>query len=229
MNKFRLKKVSSNKYCLFYEEKPFITSKGNNILIPLIKSQKKFIKKINSEILKKNSNFIQLLFFSNDIDDKKKKTISESILNFIDTDTVCFRDKGKPELLELQKKRWDNYLYFCKKHFYLDFHINHSIFLKKQKRDTHNKIKKILDKMTNYHLTTLYFLVKISNSIIISLNILFNDTEANLAWKDSNLEYEYNKSMWGEDSDSKKNFLLKKSFFTDIINFISIFDKEQYE
>ena len=59
--------------------------------------------------------------------------------------------------------------------------------------------------------------------------ILFNNTEAGLAWKDSNLEYEYNKSVWGEDSESKKNFLLKKSFFTDIINFLSFFDKEQYE
>ena len=229
MSKFCLKKASSDGYYLFYEEKPFNTSKGNKILIPTIKSQTQFIKKINSEFLKKKSNFMQLLFFSNNIDDTKKKTISESILNFIDTDTVCFRDKGKPELLDLQKKRWDNYLYFCNKYFYLDFHINYSIFLKKQKIDIHSKIKKILNKMTNYHLTTFYFLVKTTNSIIISLNILFNDTEACLAWKDSNLEYEYNKSVWGEDTESKKNFLLKKSFFTDIINFISFFDKEHYE
>ena len=229
MSKFCLKKASSDGYYLFYEEKPFNTSKGNKILIPTIKSQTQFIKKINSEFLKKKSNFMQLLFFSNDIDDTKKKTISESILNFIDSDTICFRDKGKPELLDLQKKRWDNYLYFCNKYFYLDFHINYSIFLKKQKIDIHSKIKKILTKMTNYHLTTFYFLVKTTNSIIISLNILFNDTEAGLAWKDSNLEYEYNKSIWGEDSESKKNFLLKKSFFTDIINFISFFDKEHYE
>ena len=229
MSKFCLKKASSDGYYLFYEEKPFNTSKGNKILIPTIKSQTQFIKKINSEFLKKKSNFMQLLFFSNNIDDTKKKTISESILNFIDTDTVCFRDKGKPELLDLQKKRWDNYLYFCNKYFYLDFHINYSIFLKKQKIDIHSKIKKILNKMTNYHLTTFYFLVKTTNSIIISLNILFNDTEACLAWKDSNLEYEYNKSVWGEDTESKKNFLLKKSFFTDIINFISFFDKEYYE
>ena len=172
---------------------------------------------------------MQLLFFSNDIDDNKKKTISESVLNFIDTDTLCFRDKSKPELLELQKKRWDNYMYFCKKQFFLDFHINYSIFLKKQKKDIHNKINKILNKMTNYHLTAFYFLVKTTNSIIISLNLLFNDIEIGLAWKDSNLEYEYNKSLWGEDNESKKNFLLKKSFFTDIINFISFFDKEQYE
>ena len=229
MSKFFLKKLSSNEYYLLYDEKPFNTSKGNKILIPTIKSQTQFIKKVNSEFLKNNSNFIQLLFFSNDIDDDKKKNISESILNFIDTDTVCFRDEGKPELLELQKKRWDNYLYFCKKHFYLDFHINYSIFLKKQKVDIHSKIKKILNKMTNYHLTAFYFLVKITNSIIISLNLLFNNTKAGSAWKDSNLEYEYNKNVWGEDSESKKNFLLKKSFYTDIINFISFFDKEQYE
>ena len=229
MTKFCLKKASNNRFYLLYEGKIFNTSKGNKILIPTIKSQTQFIKKINSEFFKKNSNFMQLLFFSNDLDNNKKKTICENILNFIDTDTVCFRDKGKPELLELQKKRWDNYLYFCNKHFYLDFHINHGIFLKRQKIDIHNKIKKILDKMTNYYLTTFYFLVKTTNSIIISLNILFNDTEAGLAWKDSNLEYEYNESIWGEDSESKKNFLLKKSFFTDIINFISFFDKEQYE
>ena len=226
MSKFCLKQASSNEYYLFYEEKLFNTSKGNKIIIPIIKSQTQFIKKINSEFLKKNSNFIQLLFFSNDIDDKNKKTIYEGILNFIDTDTVCFRDKGKPKLLELQKKRWDNYLYFCNKHFCLDFHINYSIFLEKQKMAIHSKIKKILNKMTNYHLTTFYFLVKTTNSIIISLNILFNDTEADLAWKDSNLEYEYNKSVWGEDNESKKNFLLKKSFFTDIISFISFFNKE---
>ena len=229
MNKFSLNKASSNEYYLLYEEKPFNTSNGNKILIPSIRSQTQFIEKINSEFLKKTSNFMQLLFFSNDIDENKKKTISESILNFIDTDTVCFRDKGKPELLELQKKRWDNYLYFCSKHFYLDFHINYSIFLKKQKIDIHSKIRKILNKMSSYHLTTFYFLVKTTNSIIIALNILFNNIESGLAWEDSNLEYEYNKSVWGEDSEAKKIFLLKKIFFTDIINFISFFDEEQYE
>ena len=53
MSKFCLKKASSNEYYLLYEEKPFNTSKGNKILIPMIKSQTQFIKKINSEFLKK--------------------------------------------------------------------------------------------------------------------------------------------------------------------------------
>ena len=104
MSKFCLKELGSNQFHLFYEEKPFNTAKGNKILISMVKSQTQFIKKINSEFLNKNSNFMKLLFFSNDMDDNKKKIISKSILNFIDTDTVCFRDKSKPELLDLQKK-----------------------------------------------------------------------------------------------------------------------------
>ena len=73
---------------LLYEEKPFNTFKGNKVLIPMMKSQNQFIKKIDSEFSKKNSNFIRLIFFSNDIDDNQKKTIFESILNFVDTDTL---------------------------------------------------------------------------------------------------------------------------------------------
>ena len=53
MSKFCLKKASSNENYLLYKEKPFNTSKGNKILIPTIKSQNQFIKKINSEFLKK--------------------------------------------------------------------------------------------------------------------------------------------------------------------------------
>ena len=73
MSKFCIKKASNNKFYLLYEEKIFNTSKGNKILIPKIKSQAQFIKKINSEFFKKSSSFMQLLFFSNDIDDNKKK------------------------------------------------------------------------------------------------------------------------------------------------------------
>ena len=83
--------------------------------------------------------------------------------------------------------------------------------------------------MNSYTLTAFYFLVTLTNSIIISLNVLFSNTNIDSAWKDSNLEYEYNQNLWGKDDEYTKNFLLKKSFFIDIINFISFFDREIYE
>lgn len=229
MSNFSLKKIPNNKYSLFYNKKPFKTFKGKNIFIFKIKSKSEFIKKISNEFTHKNSNFMKLLFFSNDLDEKYRKVIINVILNHIDTDTVCFRDHNKNQLKKLQIKRWNHYLNFCNKYLSLDFHINYSIILKKQKKDIHNKILKIIDRMNNYTLTAFYFLVTATNSIIIPLNILFNSTNIDLAWKDSNLEYEYNQKLWGKDDEYTENFLLKKSFFIDIINFISFFDREIYE
>ena len=132
-------------------------------------------------------------------------------------------------LKKLEAKRWDYYLDFCNKHLSLNFHINYSIILKKQKKEIHNKVFKTISNMNKYTLTAFYFLVTLTNSIIISLNVLFSNTNIDLAWKDSNLEYEYNQNLWGKDDEYTKNFLLKKSFFIDIINFISFFDREIYE
>ena len=63
MNKFSLNKASSNEYYLFYEKKLFNTPKGNKILLPTIKSQTQFIKKVNSEFLKKIQTLCNYYFF----------------------------------------------------------------------------------------------------------------------------------------------------------------------
>ena len=64
--------------------------------------------------------------------------------------------------------------------------------------------------MNNHILTAFYFLVTLTNSIIIPLNILFRNANIDLAWKDSNLEYEYNQKLWGKDDEYTKKFLLKE-------------------
>ncbi len=45
-------------------------------------------------------------------------------------------------------------------------------------------------------------------------------------WNDINLEYEFNQKKYGVDEELKNNLLLKKVFFSDIISFISFFNKE---
>ncbi|MAH89138.1 MAG: hypothetical protein CMJ06_03735 [Pelagibacterales bacterium] len=229
MSKFSLKETTNKRYILFYNKKPFRTFKGKSIFVFKIKSKSAFIKKISNEFTHKNSNFIKLLFFSNDIDKKYRKVIIDDILNYIDTDTVCFRNHNENQLKKLEIKRWDHYLDFCDKYLSLDFHINNSIIFKKQKKKIHNKIFKIISSMNNYTLSAFYFLVTVTNSIIITLNLVFNNTNIDLAWEDSNLEYEYNQKLWGKDDEFAEKFLLKKSFFIDIINFISFFDREIYE
>ena len=85
-----------------------------------------------------------------------------------------------------------------------------------------HKIVKLLDNMDKYTLTAFFFLVEVTNSIIISLNVLYKSVSNNLVWRDCNLEDEYNQLKWGTDEDFKKKLLYKKNFFIDIIDYIKI-------
>ena len=74
-----------------------------------------------------------------------------------------------------------------------------------------DKVVKVLDNMDKYTLTAFFFLVEVTNSVIISLNILYKNVSYNLVWRDCNLEEEYNQLKWGTDEDFKKKLLYKKN------------------
>ena len=42
-------------------------------------------------------------------------------------------------------------------------------------------------------------------------------------WKAISIEEKYNEKKWGIDQEANQKLLLKKKFFTDIINFKNIF------
>ena len=122
----------------------------------------------------------------------------------------------------MQSKYWDPYIGFCERNFELKFKKNYTIMPLIQEISNTDKVLKVLDSMDKYTLTAFFFLVEVTNSIIISLNILYKSMSYNLVWRDCNLEDEYNQLKWGIDEEFKKKLLYKKNFFIDIIDYIKI-------
>ena len=96
--------------------------------------------------------------------------------------------------------------------FYTDYSENdpkknYTIMPSTQEISNKDKIVKLLDNMDKYTLTAFFFLVEVTNSIIISLNILHKSVSNNLVWRDCNLEDEYNQLKWGTDEGLKKKLL----------------------
>ena len=224
---FDIKKIKDKGFILYNNDIPYTTNKGNNILLPCIIKEKKFIKKLNIDFAKnQESTFFKILFYSADIDKNSREVIEKKILNYIDTDLICYREKIGSELEKIQREKWDSYLNFCKNKFQLDFKLNYSLMPFTQKKINHKKITNLIKKMNPHYITIFFFLVELTNSIIISLNILYNNINIDDAWEASNLEYSYNQKKWGIDKELKSNLLLKKILFNDIINYIMFFSKE---
>ena len=89
--------------------------------------------------------------------------------------------------------------------------------------------KKFIKTLDKYDITIFFFLVELSNSIVISFMVLNNNVPINKIWKAINLEEKFNEQKWGKDKEGYQKLLLKKNFFTDIIKFKDTFNKEENE
>ena len=81
------------------------TFNGNRILIDDSINAKSVISYIKKEKNYKKSNFFKLLFHSNDLDEEKKSMIKKEILNYIDTDLICYRAEKGTNLELIQQKK----------------------------------------------------------------------------------------------------------------------------
>ena len=217
-----IKEIGKNTFVYYRNNKKLKTTKGNVIKVLGLDFAQKILNKIEKEKNIKGSNFLKLFFFSSDLDVKQRCVIKKSIIKYLDTDLVCYRANKGTELEKMQSKYWDPYIVFCERNFKLNYKKNYTIMPSKQEISNKEKVVKLLDNMDKYTLTAFFFLVQVTNSIIISLNILYKSVSNNLVWRDCNLEDEYNQLKWGTDEDFKKKLLYKKNFFIDIIDYIKI-------
>lgn len=217
-----IKDIGQNTFVYYRNNKKIKTTKGNVIKVRGLSFAKKILNKVEKEKNIKDSNFLKLFFFSSDLDLKQRFVIRKTIIKYLDTDLVCYRANKGTELEKMQSKHWDPYIFFCERNFKLIYKKNYTIMPLKQEISNKDKVVKLLDNMDKYTLTAFFFLVEFTNSIIISLNILYKSVSNNLVWRDCNLEDEYNQLKWGKDEDFQKKLLYKKKFFIDIIDYIKI-------
>ena len=217
-----IKEIEKNTFVYYKNNKKLKTAKGNVITVLGLDFAQNILNKIEKEENIKGSNFLKLFFFSSDLDVKQRCVIKKSIIKYLDTDLVCYRANKETELEKMQSKYWDPYIDFCKRKFELNFKKNYTVMPLIQEIANTDKVAKVLDNMDKYTLTAFFFLVEVTNSIIISLNILYKNVSYNLVWRDCNLEDEYNQLKWGTDEEFKKKLLYKKNFFIDIIDYIKI-------
>lgn len=209
-------------YIMFSGKKIFCNSKGEVIKFKSLSFVKKILQELKyiKTIKDFNSNnIIRLLIFSNEI---KKSTVCDEISNYLETDTLLYRANMGTELEASQKESWDPLVNYVKKKYMMDFIFQYGVMPIAQDKKNNKILISLLLKLSKKELTVFYFLTKITNSVIIVLNLLEGAMNVEEAWHSANKEYYYNVSEWGEPKDEKKKLSLKKLFYLDIIKFSNL-------
>ena len=144
------------------------------------------------------------------------------MLNFVNTDLICYRAEGPNELINIQNNLWNPILLNIKKYLNLEINFCSGVMPIKQPLEIFPKLKLLMDTFSHQEIAALHRLTNISGSIFISLCILKGDILKKEVFELSFLDEIWQAKNWGIEEDAAKKRDKISQELNRIISFVEI-------
>ena len=145
-----------------------------------------------------------LCYTTLDIVSVQRKKIIEQLLQYAETDLLCYRSDNSKELHEFQNTYWQPLLNWVHETYSAQLRITKGIIPIKQPHKTITKLRHVIEDLNDFQLTTLTSITKISGSFIIGLCVIGEHISADDAFFASQLDEVWQRKKWGEDTEDMK-------------------------
>ena len=204
----KVKKKSSNSYEILLDENVLKTPMKKKLTIQNSKIAEEIYKEWNQDknILDTDAMiFYGIISTSIDKFNNNRILYVNEILNFIDTDLICYRAEEPNDLVQWQSKNWDPILLKVEKYINIKIDVFKGIMPLKQNKGIKFKITKFLTKFSDLEIIALHKITNITGSIFLSLCILNNDIIKEKVFELSHLDELWQAENWGYEEEASKN------------------------
>ena len=204
----KVKKKSCNSYEILLDENVLKTPMKNELTILNSKIAEEVHKEWNQDAnVLDTDDMIFYGIISTSIDKIINNRILyiNDILDFIDTDLICYRAEDPNDLVQWQSKNWDPILLKVEKYINIKIDVFKGIMPSKQKKVIKFKITKFLTKFSDLEIIVLHRITNITGSVFLSLCILNNDVIKEKAFELSHLDELWQAENWGYEEEATNN------------------------
>ncbi|PFH52421.1 hypothetical protein AMATHDRAFT_56975 [Amanita thiersii Skay4041] len=128
--------------------------------------------------------------------------IKSSLLNYLDTDTICFYQDHPSHLADLQKKHWDPLHKWIQTRFGVKMTKAGSILYNSQPEETKTKLAQVLDSLDQWELAAMERATLTTKSFVIGLALVMRQTNPEDASLAAQVEVDSQTERWGEVEDT---------------------------
>ncbi|PIK54925.1 putative ATP synthase mitochondrial F1 complex assembly factor 2-like [Apostichopus japonicus] len=129
--------------------------------------------------------------------ERSKETVIQSVLQFLETDTLCFRLDEPPELVELQTNHWDPVIQWFNDRYSADIKPTTAIISPTIAEETLENLKGHLRSHNEWSLVGIESAVHSLKSLILAFALIDRRVDPETALKLSWLELEFQVAKWG--------------------------------
>lgn len=160
--------------------------------------------------------FTQIMTTAVDVVIPASEQIGKNLLNFVDTDLLCYRaeesDVFKRELAKLQNEKWQPVLDWFEHNFGAVFIVTSGILPVEQPEKTVKIMHEVIKSYEPVKLAALYLVSAVFCSVVLGVAFMEEKFDADEAFTISQLDEIYQSEKWGKDSEAleRQNAMLKE-------------------
>ena len=167
--------------------------------------------------------------FSPCIDHSSAKTVASDrpgtiakLLEYGETDTLCYRADPEDALYKHQQDEWEPLLSAVEQRHGIRFHRISGVIHKSQPEDTMATIRSLLDGFDHFILAGLQNTASLSASLCIGLETTGTECDADNLWRLASLEEEWQADLWGRDEQAEARRAQRGRAFVQACEFIRL-------
>ena len=202
-----VKKVDST-FKVFLDDKALITPKNNKILLPTRKLALKIVEEWAQQLDEIDPSQMPYTRLVNSAIDKVQQNyeaVVSDLLNYAETDLLCYRTESPPDLVLKQNKLWDPILVWAKDELSIDLKTTCGITYNAQDIGQIQIVAKEINAYDCFTLTGFYDLVTITGSILVAFSLYHKQISPSHAIDISFLDEDWQREKWGHDEESTLN------------------------
>ena len=144
--------------------------------------------------------------------------MTESVLEYLDTDLVCYRADHPPELIQMQADVWNKPLAWFERKFGAQLQTTQKLEALEQPDNAHKAVRKHVEALDNNHFTVLQLVTAMSGSLVLALAFTEGAMTGDDVFNASRVEEKhkgqiYDEARYGPDPAQEKK---DKAFMRDL-------------
>lgn len=125
--------------------------------------------------------------------------ISADVLNYLNTDLLCYRTAHPPELVSAQEEHWNPWLDWFEKKFGAVLATTTDLQALSQPEEAHSAAKDFVEGLDDDRFTVLQLITSISGSLVLAMAFVDGETDADTVFDAARVEEKFKAELYNED------------------------------
>lgn len=132
-----------------------------------------------------------------------RSAIEAEMLDYANSDLVCYRADRPPDLVQRHTRQWDPVVDWARSALDAPFTVTMGVMHQPQPEEAIKAFRAVLADLTDFELAAFHTLMTLTGSALIALMLALRAISPEEAWITAHVDEDYQIEHWGEDAEAE--------------------------